>query len=75
MNMKRNAVVHSAASETDRIPYLLELASIFAQGILRLHQQGQLPLNADGLSLETALRTARQDLDKSRKTRLSVTRG
>lgn len=56
-------------------PYLLEIARIFAEGVLRLHRNGDLPFGPDGLSLETALRSARQDLEQSRKTRLSVTRG
>jgi hypothetical protein len=54
---------------------LLELARIFAQAVLRLHQHGHLLPNRDGRSLKTANKTARQDLEKSRKTRLSVTRG
>ena len=55
--------------------YLLEVARIFAAGILRLHHRGELSFGADGLSIETALRGAHQDLEQSRKTRLSVTRG
>jgi hypothetical protein len=54
---------------------LLEIARIFAAGVLRLHHQGQLPFGPDGLSLETALETARQDLEQSRDLRLSVSRG
>jgi hypothetical protein len=54
---------------------LLELARIFAEGVLRLHQNGELPMNTNGLCLETALKTARQDLEQSRKKRLTVTRG
>jgi hypothetical protein len=74
MNMKRNRTRGAATSVSESSPYLLELASIFAQGVLRLHQQGHLPQNTDGLSLETALKTARQDLEQSRETRLSVTK-
>jgi hypothetical protein len=54
---------------------LLALASIFAEGVLRLHKLGHLPLGPNGLSPETALKTARQDLEQSRNSRLSVTRG
>jgi hypothetical protein len=54
---------------------LLEIARIFAEGVLRLHRNGDLPFGPDGLSLETALKTARQDLEQSRVSRLSVTRG
>jgi hypothetical protein len=54
---------------------LLEIANEFAKGVLRLHKQGQLPFGPNGLSLETALETERQDLEKSRHSRLSVHRG
>jgi hypothetical protein len=63
----------SSAEQLDRT--VLELGRIFAEGALRAHRLGHLPPNAHGLSLETALETARQDLEQSRKTRLSVTRG
>lgn len=55
--------------------YVLEIARIFAAGVLRLHQRGELPLRPNGLSFETALHSAFQDLENSRETRLSVTRG
>jgi hypothetical protein len=54
---------------------LLELARIFAQGVLRLHERGHLPPNANGLSLETPLKTVPPDLEQSQISRLSVTRG
>ena len=54
---------------------ILDIARVFAEGVLRLHRLGQLPLGPDGLSIETALKTARQDLAKSRISRLSVSRG
>lgn len=52
-----------------------QVAKIFAEGVLRLYWLGHLPLGPDGLSAETALNSAIQDLEQSRKTRLSVTRG
>ena len=54
---------------------LLEIARIFADGVLRLHRLGHLPRGHDGLSIETALKTASEDLEQSRGSRLSVTRG
>jgi hypothetical protein len=54
---------------------VLQLAHIFADGVLRLHRRGELPLGPNGLSIETALKTASQDLALPRDSRLSVTRG
>lgn len=54
---------------------LMEIACLFAEGVLRLHRRGELPMNENGLSIETALKTASQDLAKSHDSRLSVTRG
>ena len=53
----------------------MEIATIFAAGILRLRQRGDLPTGPDKLSPKTALETARQDLEKSANPRLSVSRG
>lgn len=54
---------------------LAEIARIFAEGVLRLHRNGDLPFGPNGLSLETALKTARQDLESPRNLRLSVQGG
>ena len=54
---------------------LLELARVFAEGVLRLHRRGELPWGPNGLSIETALKSAAEDLEQSRDSRLSVTRG
>jgi hypothetical protein len=54
---------------------LLDIVRIFAEGVLRLHRMGQLSFGPDGILLETALNTASQDLEQSRDSRLSVTRG
>ena len=61
-------------SEDPQDNYLLQVARTFAEGVLRLHRRGELPLGSNGLSVETALKTARQDLEQSREMRLSVTR-
>ncbi len=61
--------------DVDADGWLIDVARIFAEGVLRLHKLGHLPFGCDGLSLETALKTAPQDLDSSRDPRLSVTRG
>jgi hypothetical protein len=65
--------VETTAPESTRA--IGELAQIFAIGILRLHQCGDLPFGSDGLSLQTALKTASKDLEQFRGTGLSVTRG
>jgi hypothetical protein len=53
---------------------LAEIAELLSRGVLRLQSR---PSEADPPRVfpETALKTARQDLEQSRKTRLSVTRG
>jgi hypothetical protein len=52
-----------------------EIARIFAQGVLRLHSQGHLQLGPSGLSPETALHDARQDLEQSANLDLTLHRG
>jgi len=51
---------------------LLQLAYIFAQGVLRLHRAGHVPFGPNGLSAETALQSASQDLAIPASSRLSV---
>jgi hypothetical protein len=54
---------------------ILELAHIFAQGVIRLHNRGHLPLGPEGLSPDKALKSAIQDLDLPADPRLSVHSG
>ena len=54
---------------------LLEVGRIFAEGVLRLRRSGHFSFGPNGLSIQTALKTARQDLEQSRISRLSVSRG
>jgi hypothetical protein len=58
--------------DSDAETALIEVARAFAEGVLRLHMQGDLPIGPNGLSIETALNTAQPDLEQSRETRLSV---
>jgi hypothetical protein len=65
---------HTRPPDLDIDDGLLEVARIFAEGVLRRHRQGKLQFSPDGLSFETPLEIALPGLEKSRKTRLSVTR-
>lgn len=68
----RGSRIHQFADTNES---LAEMAQILAHGILRLHERDRRAATQDAIFSETALETARQDLEQPRKSRLSVTRG
>jgi hypothetical protein len=53
----------------------LKIAEIFAMAILRLHQRGTPTFAISSHSQQTALEAGNEDLEQSRETLLSITRG
>jgi hypothetical protein len=64
---------HSSQFNSDS--QLQEIACILAAGFLRLQSASDPALRSDNVSSETALNAARQGLEQSHETLLSVTRG